>query len=164
MADEPLSSWAASLRTTLEALGVDYEQVDAGACLVPLRGEHKLVTNAMLTVGDGALVVEAFFMRRPDDNVDEVHALLLRRNLRMFGVHFALDTLGDIYLIGRLPLVTINAADLDTVLGAVLTAADECFNPAIALGFSAAIRAEQAWRDKNGLDDANLEPFRRPAD
>lgn len=147
----------------LEAIDVDHERLGDAEFLVPLRGEHKLVTNTLLTVGESALVVEAFFMRRPDDNHAEVYAFLLRRNLRTFGVHFALDKLGDIYLTGRLPLASITEADIDTVLGAVLAAADECFNPAISLGFSAAIRAEKAWRDKNGLDDTNLAPFLRPS-
>lgn len=148
----------------LDAAGIAYERVAEAEFLVPLRGEHKLVTNALLTVGGSALIVEAFFMRRPDDNHAEVYAFLLRRNLRMFGVRFAIDSLGDIFLTGRLPLASITAGGIDTVLGAVLSAADECFNPAISLGFSAAIRAEKAWRDKNGLDDANLAPFLRPAE
>ncbi len=155
---------ATALAAVLARLGVEHEQVGPGEFLVPLRGEHKLVTNAVLTVGDSALIVEAFFMRRPDDNPEGVYALLLRRNLRTFGVHFALDRLGDLYLIGRLPLAAINDDDVDRCLGAVLSAADECFNAAIAEGFADAIRAEKQWRDKNGLDDANLRPFLRPSD
>lgn len=154
---------AESLRRLLDGAGVEYERIGDREFLVPLRGDHKLVTNALLTVGDAALVVEAFFMRRPDENVAEVYALLLRRNLRIFGVHFAIDKLGDIYLTGRLPLSAISGSDIDTLLGAVLSAADECFNPAISLGFSAAIRSEKAWRDKNGLDATNLAPFLRPS-
>lgn len=153
---------AAALREALDGLGVSYEGVGTAAFLVPLRGEHKLVTNTLLTVGEAALVVEAFFMRKPDDNVEQVYAFLLRRNLRSFGVHFALDKLGDLYLVGRLPLASINDRDIDTLLGSVLAAADECFDQAIAMGFTAAIRAEKTWRDKNGLDDANLAAFLRP--
>ena len=154
----------ATLRGVLDASGIDYELAGANGFLVALRGEHKLVTNALLTAGESALIVEAFFMRRPDDNHAEVYAFLLRRNLRTFGVHFSIDSLGDIFLTGRLPLAAITEDGIDMVLGAVLAAADECFNPAISLGFSAAIRAEKAWRDKNGLDDTNLAPFLRPAE
>lgn len=159
-----MASDAEALRDVLDALGVGYECVGDTAFLVPLRGEHKLVTNTLLTAGESALTVEAFFMRCPDGNHAEVYAFLLRRNLRTFGVHFAIDKLGDIYLTGRLPTATINAADVDTVLGAVLAASDECFNPAIGLGFADAIRLERAWRDKNGLDDANLAPWLRPTE
>lgn len=164
MTDSTVPASADLLRLTLDELGVAYERVGEQDFLVPLRGEHKLVTNALLTVGEAALVVEAFFMRRPDDNHADVYALLLRRNLRTFGVHFAVDRLGDLYITGRLPLAAVSGPDVDRLLGAVLSAADECFNPAISLGFSEAIRAEKAWRDKNGLDDANLAPFLRPAD
>jgi hypothetical protein len=154
----------AELSAVLARLGVEHQQVGDAGFVVPLRGEHKLVTNAVLTVGDSALIVEAFFMRRPDDNLEAVYALLLRRNLRTFGVHFAVDRLGDLYLVGRLPLAAINDDDVDRCLGAVLAAADECFDAAISQGFAEAIRAEKKWRDKNGLDDANLRPFLRPSD
>lgn len=158
------SAHAESLRAVLDGLGVEYEQLGEGEFMVSLRGEHKLVTNTVLTVGETVLVVEAFFMRGPDENHDQVYAFLLRRNLRTFGVHFALDKLGDVYLTGRVPLAAINAADIDTLLGGVLAAADECFDPVISLGFAAAIRAEKAWRDKHGLDHANLAPFLRPTE
>jgi hypothetical protein len=157
-------SYADRLRAALDELGVEHEQLSEREFLVPLRGEHKLVTNALLAVGDSSLLVEAFFMRGPDENHKGVYRLLLQRNLRTFGVHFAIDTMGDVYLTGRLPLESISAADVDRLLGSVLTHADEMFDPAISIGFAEAIRAEKAWRDKNGLDASNLAPFLRAQD
>jgi hypothetical protein len=159
-----MSSPAERLRSALLELGVEHEEISPREFLVPLRGEHKLVTNALLAVGDSSLLVEAFFMRGPDENHDGVYRLLLQRNLRTFGVHFAIDTMGDVYLTGRVPLEAITPAEIDRLLGSVLTHADEMFDPAVALGFAESIRAEKAWRDKNGLDASNLAPFLRAQD
>jgi hypothetical protein len=155
---------ADTLRAALQELGVEHEEVSEGEFVVPLRGEHKLVTNVLLAIGDSSLLVEAFFMRGPDEAHDAVYRFLLQRNLRTYGVHFAIDKMGDVYLTGRLPLDAISVAEVDRLLGSVLTYADESFNPAISLGFAESIRAEKAWRDKNGLDASNLAPFLRAQD
>ena len=66
---------------------------------------------------------------------------------RLYGVAFAVDRLGDIYLDGRLPLSVVEDADeLDRLLGAVLTTADESFNTILELGFASSIRKEWEWR------------------
>ena len=49
--------------------------------------------------------MHAFVCRHPDENHERVYRWLLERNLRMYGVAFAVDRHGDIYLDGRLPLV-----------------------------------------------------------
>ena len=57
-----------------------------------------------LIAGTHSLHVEAFFCRQPDENHAEFYRFLLERGGRMYGVHFALDPAGDVYLVGRLPL------------------------------------------------------------
>ena len=79
-------------------------------------------------MGDHALTVNAFVARNPDENHAAVYRWLLERNRRMFGVAFAVDHLGDIYLVGRLPLGVVTAAELDRLLGSVLQYADDSFN------------------------------------
>ena len=75
-----------------------------GSYLVTLPGQHKLKTMAWLIAGTHSLHVEAFFCRQPDENHAEFYRFLLEHNARMYGVHFALDPVGDVYLVGRLPL------------------------------------------------------------
>ena len=77
----------------------------------------------------------------------------------MLGVAFALDSLGDIYLAGRIPVSGIGPEDLDRLLGAVLRASDESFNTILRLGFATSIRRERAWRESRGESMANLEAF-----
>jgi hypothetical protein len=150
---------AGVLAGLLDDLGLSYERPEPTAFLVRLEGEHKLVTMAWLVAGDHSLQIEAFFCRQPDENHAVFYRFLLARSARMYGVHFALDRTGDVYLTGRLPLESINEAEIDRLLGCVLSYSDEAFNEALILGFASAIRREWAWREKRGESVANLRPF-----
>lgn len=147
------------LQAALDALGLAYENPAPGAYLVRLDGQHKLATMTWLIAGEHSLQVEAFFCRQPDENHAAFYRFLLERGARMYGVHFALDQAGDVYLTGRLPLSGVSEAEIDTLLGCVLTYSDELFNEALRIGFASAIRREWAWREKRGESLANLRPF-----
>ena len=125
-----------------------------------LPGERKLQTPVRLDLGQHALGVHAFVCRRPDENFEAVYRWLLERNLRLYGVAFGLDRLGDIYLDGGLPLAMVDPDELDRLLGSVLTYADESFNTILELGFASSIRKEWEWRKLRGESTANLEAFR----
>jgi hypothetical protein len=148
----------------LTELGVRYESPQPGAYLVKLEGEHKLATMTWLIAAAHSLHVEAFFCRQPDENHAEFYRYLLERGAAMFGVHFALDPVGDVYLVGRLPLSSITAPEIDRLLGCVLSYSDDNFDQALMLGFASSIRREYAWRVKRGEPLANLQAFARLTD
>ena len=148
------------VREHLAATEIDYDEVEDGVFSFSLPGERKLQTAVRLDVGPHALGVHAFVCRAPDENHERVYRWLLERNLRMYGVGFAVDRLGDIYLDGRLPLAAVTPDELDRLLGSVLSAADESFNTILELGFSTAIRKEWEWRISRGESTRNLEAFR----
>jgi hypothetical protein len=127
--------------------------------VVTLPGQNKLKTSCNLIVGEHALRVEAFVMRQPDENREQLWAWLLQRNARMYGVAFAIDAQGDVYLTGRLSLHAVTADELDRLLGAVVTYADESFNPMLEIGFGTSILREWKWRVSRGESLANLKPF-----
>jgi hypothetical protein len=77
----------------------------------------------------------------------------------MYAVAFAINELGDIYLVGRLPLTAVTEQEIDRVLGAVLQYADSSFNPLLEMGFANAIRREWAWRLSRGESLSNLKAF-----
>lgn len=151
----------AQLGAALKDLGVEYESVEPGSFLVTLRGEHKLQTMTWLIAGAHSLLVEAFFCRQPDENHAGFYRFLLEHNARTYGVHFALDPIGDVYLVGRQPLAAISPAEIDRLLGCVLSYADDTFDQALMIGFAGAIRKEYAWRVKRGESLANLRAFAR---
>ncbi|TYL46413.1 YbjN domain-containing protein [Nocardioides sp. BGMRC 2183] len=151
---------AQAVRDHLTDAGIEYDEPGPGLFTFSLPGERKLQTPVRLDVGPHALGVHAFVCRRPDEEHERVYRWLLERNLKMYGVAFALDHHGDIYLDGRLPLSSVNADDLDRLLGSLLTYADESFNAILELGFASSIRKEWEWRIDRGESTANLEAFR----
>ena len=143
----------------LDAQGLDYDRSSTNTFLVTLPGQTKLATHCALIVGDHTLSINAFVIRKPDENAGEVHAWCMAKNAAMYGIAFATNELGDIYLVGRLPLGAVNEVELDRLLGSVLQYADSAFNPLLELGFADAIRREWAWRVSRGESLANLDAF-----
>jgi hypothetical protein len=152
------------IEQTLVDLELEYEHPGDGAFLVKLPGEHKLATMTWLVVQDFSLLVEAFFMRKPDDDPAAVHAWLLGRNAHMYGLSYSIDRIGDIYIVGRLPLASVEPDEIDRLLGCMLRYSDDAFDTAVALGFEGSIRREWAWRVKRGESTANLAAFARFAE
>ncbi|MER7013256.1 YbjN domain-containing protein [Saccharopolyspora sp. NPDC000359] len=149
------------IKSTLDDNGLEHQQKGSGRFFVTLPGTKKLQTNCWLVVAEHALVVEAFVCRQPDEAHEEVYRFLLRRNAKLYGVHYTLDANGDIYLVGRIGRHAVTAEELDRVLGQVLEAADGDFNTLLELGFATAIRREWGWRESRGESLANLQPFRQ---
>ena len=127
--------------------------------VVELPGERRLKTNTILTVGDHSLRVEAFVCRKPDENQEGVYRFLLKRNRRLYGVAYTLDNTGDIYLVGRMSLMSVTADEIDKVLGQVLEAVDNDFNTLLELGFRTSIQKEWEWRVSRGESLKNLRAF-----
>jgi hypothetical protein len=149
-----------TILAVLQDSGLEFVEHRPGVFEVELPGERKLKTACRLEVGQHALGVHAFVARRPDENHEAVYRWMLERNLKMFGVAFAVDAVGDIYLDGRVPLHAVTPEEVDRLLGAVLTYADESFNSILELGFATSIRREWAWRESRGESTRNLEAFK----
>lgn len=148
------------VRAALELAGLASEEPKPGTFYFDLPGERKLATPCRLVVGDHSLAISAFVCRNPDENHTAVYRWLLARNLRLYGVAFAVDASGDIYLDGRVALAAVTSDELDRLLGAVLTYADESFNSILELGFATSIRREWRWRISRGESTRNLDAFR----
>ena len=144
----------------LESHDLDFEKSSPNTFLVTLPGEKKLQTHCALVVGDHSLSINAFVIRKPDDNADQVHAWCMSKNASMYGIAFATNEVGDIFLVGRLPLFAVTDRELDRLIGSVLQYSDNSFNPLLELGFANAIRREWAWRLSRGESLANLDAFK----
>lgn len=149
------------VEAALKDAELEWESPEPGAYVVKLPGTRKLSTTLSLRLGRHALSLNAFVVRHPDENEAGVHRWLLERNLRLYGVAYAVDRLGDIYLAGKVPLAAVTSDELDRLLGSVLEAADGDFNTLLELGFASAIRKEYAWRVSRGESTRNLAAFSR---
>ncbi|WP_298176672.1 YbjN domain-containing protein [Saccharomonospora sp.] len=147
------------IASTLDASGLEYNRRREGVYFVTLPGVKKLQTNCWFIAREHSLAVEAFVCRRPDEAHEDVYRFLLRRNAKLYGVHYTIDAVGDIYLAGRFGLDTVTEAEVDKVLGQILEAADGDFNTLLELGFATSIRREWDWRVSRGESLANLKAF-----
>lgn len=143
----------------LQSHDLDFEKQGENTFMVTLPGEKKLETQCALVIGDHSLSINAFVIRKPDTHEDAVHKWCMLKNASMYGIAFAINELGDIFLVGRLPLDAVNAQEIDRIIGSVLQYSDSSFNPLLELGFADAIRREWAWRVSRGESLANLKAF-----
>lgn len=148
-----------TIRGALANLDLQWSEPRPGLLLVTLPGTHKLATECAWEVGRHAVDVRAFVARNPDENHAGVYRWLLQRNLKLYGVAFSVDSLGDIYLTGKQALASVTPDEVDLILGAVADAADSSFNTILELGFAASIRREWVWRRSRGESTANLDAF-----
>jgi hypothetical protein len=147
------------IASALDEREIAYDRKAPGRFFVTLPGNKKLQTNCWLIVGRHALVVEAFVCRHVDEAQEDVYRFLLRRNARLYGVHYTIDGNGDVYLVGRVAHHAVTSEELDRLLGQVVEAADGDFNTLLEIGFATAIRREWDWRVSRGESLANLRAF-----
>ena len=161
----PRDSVERLVRDWLNESGLEHELgARPGEHVVQLPGDAKLRTTTSVMVGERSLSVSAFVVRRPDENHEAFYRWLLSRNVRLPGVAFALDNLGDVYLVGRLPLAAVTEEALDGLLGAVLATSDSSFNDLLVMGFLSSMKREWRWRVSRGEPTHNLAAFRHLLD
>jgi hypothetical protein len=148
------------IRQVLTENDIEFTEPTPGAFIADLPGERKLKTTTTLTVGAQSVQVHAFVARHPDENHAAVYRWLLERNLKMYGVAFAVDHMGDIHLDGHVPLHAITPTEVDRLLGAVLEYSDSSFNMILELGFASSIQREYDWRVSRGESTRNLDAFK----
>ncbi|MGH3731463.1 MAG: YbjN domain-containing protein, partial [Micromonosporaceae bacterium] len=138
------------IESTLGEGDLEWDRTGPSSYVATLPGTRKYSTMCNLIVGEHALRIEAFVMRQPDENRQQLWEFLLQRNARMYAVGYSIDTVGDVYLTGRVPLHSVTTDELDRLLGSVLRYADDDFNTMLEIGFGTSIRREYEWRVKRG--------------
>ena len=156
------------LLDALAELGAPFERVEAGAYLVHLAGRRRPSTLVWLLAGEQALAVEAFVLHvvpDPGGRVDaaRLHRHLLARNLRLRGVHFGLDDVGDVFLTGSLPVAAVDVDAVDRLLGEVLQLLDHEQDALVGLLYGDRLAADEALAAKVLADGAGRRPAGTPA-
>ena len=151
------------LLDVLTELGAPFERVEAGAYLVALHGERRPSTQVWLLAGAQAVAVEAFVMHVVQNAVPDplrLHRHLLRRNLGLRDVHFSVDDVGDVFLVGSLPEATV--ATVDRVLGEVLQLLEQDWPVLQALAYGDRLERDEVLAAKVRYDGAGRRPSGTP--
>ena len=151
------------LLSLLTGLGVPFERVEAGAYLIELHGVRRPRTLLWVIAGEQALALEAFVMHMiavPD--AGPIHRHMLRRNLGLRTVHYAVDDVGDLFLVGSLPHDALHEGGLDGVLGEVLALLETDGPRLQALAYGDRLDADEALAAKVRADGAGRRPAGTP--
>jgi hypothetical protein len=107
---------------------------------VRMTGEEKSVTTVWLTLGQRTIRYETYVLPAPEENHAAFYEHLLRRNDRLVGAHFSVGAEDAVFLRGDLPVAAVDEGELDRALGTLYATVEQCFRPALAIGFASRAR------------------------
>lgn len=103
---------------------------------VRVNGETKDVYTIWFTLRQRTLAFETYVMPAPDENHALFYEHLLRRNRRLHGMAFCIGEEDAVFLAGALPVHAVDVGELDRILGSVYAYVEQCFRPALRIGFA----------------------------
>jgi hypothetical protein len=103
---------------------------------VRMRQTVRDFTTVWFDVGDRTVAIEAYVLPAPRFRRDEVYRQALARNAGSRRLHFALDRLGDLVLVGRIPIDELSEGELELALGEVYELIEVSFRGLVAAGFA----------------------------
>lgn len=107
---------------------------------VRVLGEQKDVFTIWLTLRQRSLHYETYVMPAPEENHAQLYEHLLRRNLKLRGATFAIGDEDAVYLVGETPVEAVGPDELDRIIGTLYAATEQCFRPALRIGFASRFR------------------------
>ncbi len=110
--------------------------VDLRRWYVRVTGEEKDVFSIWFSLRQRTLHYETYVMPAPEENHAEFYEHLLRRNLRLNGMAFAIGAEDAVFLVGQLPIHALDEGELDRILGSLYACVEQCFRPALRIGFA----------------------------
>jgi hypothetical protein len=103
---------------------------------VRVRGESKDVFSIWFTLRQRTLQYETYVMPAPEENQAEFYEHLLRRNRKLTGAAFCIGEEDAVFLAGSLPVHAVDEGELDRILGSLYAYVEQCFRPALRIGFA----------------------------
>lgn len=103
---------------------------------VRVHGEEKDVFTVWLTLRQRTLHYETYVMPAPEENHGQLYEHLLRRNQGLTGMAFVIGIEDALFLQGSLPVAAVTDDELDRILGSFYAYVEQCFRPALRIGFA----------------------------
>jgi len=129
----------ASLRLAQSEIGavaaIERGDIEQPFWYVRIDGEAKQHYSAEYTLNQRTLLVESYFMPEPEENREAVFEQLLTRNKSMHPLQFVIGRENAVYLRGQVDNRHVDADIVDRLLAAVYDYTEQCFVPAMRLGY-----------------------------
>lgn len=103
---------------------------------IRIGGEEKDVSTVWFTLRQRTLHFETYVMPAPEENHAQLYEHLLRRNERFAGLAFSIGIEDAVFLQGSLPVDAVTEGELDRILGSFYAYVEQCFRPALRIGFA----------------------------
>lgn len=128
---------------TIERVLADHPDVtsrrlDASRWSLVLPGEIRLAIPVAITAAPVTTTLTSFLLRGPRPpygHPEELHRLLLRRNLTTRRLHFALDEDDDVVLVSRIATAGLTVAELEQTLAEILSVSESAFESLVHLAY-----------------------------
>ena len=104
--------------------------------MIRVSSEEKGMFSVWFHLRQRTLHVETYLMPSPEENLAQTYEYLLRRNLRFYGLRFAIGSEDAVFLVGQIPVQWVTEAELDRLFGSVYSYVEQSFRPAMRLGFA----------------------------
>jgi hypothetical protein len=133
-----LDAWLAAQREENPAVAAVERDRESGErrWFVRMHGEEKDVFTVWFTLRQRTLHYETYVMPAPEENAGALYEHLLRRNRHLYGGAFAIGEEDAIFLVGQLANDAITDDELDRLLGSLYAWVEQCFRPAMRIGFA----------------------------
>jgi hypothetical protein len=133
-----IDAWAASeLRANAVVAAVERgPRAEGRRWFIRVNGEEKDVFTIWLTLRQRTLHFETYLMPAPEERHAELYEHLLRRNQKLHGISFCIGIEDAVFLQGEVPVERVDEEVLDWVLGSLYAATEQCFRPAMRIGFA----------------------------
>ena len=117
------------------------ERVHSDMWYVRIPGVARSWIPIEIEVGERTVKLTSHVIIEPDENHAQVYTLLLRRNHRAGRVSYSLDGKeGVICLVTRIPHDSLDGANLDESVGAIVQETEEVFRSILHIGFAGRLR------------------------
>lgn len=138
--DGVIECWAAARLAEAGAVVAVDHHPELGRWYLRLRGDEKDFVTVWLTIRQRTLQHEAQVMPAPEVNIEATYEYLLRRNLDLHQMRFALGAEDAVYLVGEVPVHAVTEDELDRIVGSSLAYVDDYFPTAMSIGFAGRYR------------------------
>ena len=124
-------------------VAVDRDESGPRRWFVRLVGEEKDFTTIWLTLDQRTLSYETYVMPAPMEDHARFYEHLLRRNHRFNGAAFEIGDEDAVFLRGQIDSANVDDGELDRIVGSLFTYVEQCFRPALGIGFASLLRGKK---------------------
>lgn len=137
---ELIDAWAEEALATNPLLAAVDRDPDLDRWYVRMRGEEKVTITVWLTLRERTLHFETYFMPAPEEQEAACFEYLLRANPKLFAWRFAIGLEDAVYLVGQLPVGSIDSDELDRIVGSGYAYSEQYFRSAMSIGYATKFR------------------------